>query len=278
MAPVVDCHAHIRNPEKGEPELVLEAADRAGVDKVILCSLGREWAAFPDAAALEQANADIAEVVEKYPDRFMGMVYLSADEVALAIAAYRDRFVFSAVLRPDFTGWEDDLGRCVAEYGAKCVLLYSQYHRYDLMGEATDELVAAAGDAGLVVCVQCWLEDPRRQFNREMIQPVAPAAMKGFVEAHPGVPMAALGLRFGEPDIIGGPLPENFYFETSHYENMRDLELAMERFPMERVLFGTNFPLYNYVANVEKLARGKISDAQRLAIGSGNAKRLLGIA
>jgi predicted TIM-barrel fold metal-dependent hydrolase len=59
---------------------------------------------------------------------------------------------------------------------------------------------------------------------------------------------------------------------------MRDLELAMERFPVERVLFGTNFPLYNYVANVEKVARGTISDAQRSAIGSGNAKRLLGIA
>jgi predicted TIM-barrel fold metal-dependent hydrolase len=200
------------------------------------------------------------------------------DELASAVGPHRDRFVFSAVLRPDFTGWRDDLGRCVAEYGAKCVILYPQYHRYDLLGEATGELVAAAGDAGLVVCVQCWLEDPRRQFNREIIQPVAPAAMKGFVEAHPGVPMVALGLRFGEPDIIGDPLPENFYFDTSNYENMRDLELAMERFPVERVLFGTNFPLYNYVANVEKVARGTISDAQRSAIGSGNAKRLLGIA
>ncbi|MEA3365193.1 MAG: amidohydrolase family protein [Candidatus Hydrogenedentes bacterium] len=200
------------------------------------------------------------------------------DELASAIAPHGDRFIFSAVLRPDFTGWQDDLRKCVADYGAKCVLLYPQYHRYALMDEASGELIAAAGKADLVVCVQCWLEDPRRQFNREIIQPVAPATMEAFVEAHPAVPLVALGLRFGEPDMIGDPLPDNFYFDTSNYENMRDLELAMERFPVERALFGTNFPLYNYLANVEKLARGNITDDQRAAIASGNAKRLLGTA
>jgi len=33
---VVDCHAHIRTPDNGEPELVLDAADRAGVNRVVL--------------------------------------------------------------------------------------------------------------------------------------------------------------------------------------------------------------------------------------------------
>ncbi len=199
------------------------------------------------------------------------------DGLVRMIAPHRDRFLVSAVLRPDFAGWQDDLRRCVEEYGAKCVLLYPQYHRYDLLDEATGALVAAADERGMVVCVQCWLEDPRRQFNREIIPPVEPAVMKAFVEAHPAVRMVALGLRFGEPDVVGAPLPDNFHFDISNYESLRDLELAMERFPEDRVLFGTNFPLYNYEANAEKLARGNITARQRSAIGSGNAARLLGI-
>ncbi len=199
------------------------------------------------------------------------------DELAEAIASHRDRFIFSAVLRPNFTGWPDDLMRCFEDYGAQCLILHPQYHRYELMDGAAGELALAAADLGMPVCVQCWLEDPRRQFYREIVQPVAPTVMKDFANAYPSVTMVGLGLRFGEPEMLGEPLPRNFYFDTSNYENMCELELAMERFPRERVLFGTNFPLYNYVANVEKLARGNITASQRAAIGSGNAKRLLGI-
>ncbi len=199
------------------------------------------------------------------------------DELAAALAPHRDRFLLSAVLRPNFTGWQDDLLRCAEDYGARAVLLYPQYHRYELLSPETGELVAFAHELGLPVCVQCCLEDPRLQFYREIIPPVAPDTMAAFVKAWPRVTIVALGLRFGEPDMLGDPLPRNCCFDISNYENMRDLELAMERFPQDRLLFGTNFPLYNYVANVEKLARGHLTEAQRSAIARGNAKRLMGI-
>lgn len=81
MGIVVDCHAHIRSADDAELRGVLEAADRAGVDRLNISSLGRVWHEFPDAAALEEANADVREAVEKHPDRFIGAVYLSADHV-----------------------------------------------------------------------------------------------------------------------------------------------------------------------------------------------------
>ncbi|HOD50553.1 MAG TPA: amidohydrolase family protein [Candidatus Hydrogenedentes bacterium] len=231
-------------------EALLRAMDRYGVERAVVSSLNAVFYLNPHEGNIELASA---------------------------IATHCDRFIHAAVLRPDFTGWHDDLRRCAGDCGARCVVLYPQYHRYDLLSEATGELVELARELGVLVCVQCWLEDPRRQFNREIIQPVAPAVMKAFVEAHPRTDIIAFGLRFGEPEMLGEPLPRNFYFDISNYENMRDLELAMERFPKERLLFGTNFPLYNYVANVEKLARGNIDAGQREAIASGNAKRLLGI-
>ena len=48
------------------------------------------------------------------------------DELAAARAPHRDRFLLSAVLRPNFTGWQDDLLRCAEDYGARAVLLGAQ--------------------------------------------------------------------------------------------------------------------------------------------------------
>ncbi|HOF39491.1 MAG TPA: amidohydrolase family protein [Candidatus Hydrogenedentes bacterium] len=231
-------------------EALLHAMDRHGVEQALISSLHAVFYLNP-----QDGN----------------------DELAAAIAPHRDRFFLSAVLRPNFTGWRDDLRRCVDDYGARAVLLYPQYHCYELLAPEMEDLVAGAHDLGLPICVQCWLEDPRRQFHREIIAPVPPETLAAFIQAWPQATVVALGLRFNEPDQLGEPFPRNAHFDISNYENMCDLELAMERFPVDRLLFGSNFPLYNYVANVDKLARGNLTGAQRAAIGRENAKRLLGI-
>ena len=59
--------------------------------------------------------------------------------LAAALAPHRDRFLLSAVLRPNFTGWQDDLLRCAEDYGARAVLLYPQYHRYELLSPETGD-------------------------------------------------------------------------------------------------------------------------------------------
>jgi len=56
-------------------------ADRAGVDRICISSLGRVWEEFPSAERLDEADGDVRAACDKHPDRFIGAVYLSADHV-----------------------------------------------------------------------------------------------------------------------------------------------------------------------------------------------------
>ena len=197
-------------------------------------------------------------------------------EVAAAIAPYDERFVPFAVIRPNFTGWREDLEVCLGEFGMRGVQLHPNYHHFGLDEPELAHLMSRAAEQGFPVCVQCGLEDPRRQYDREKVLEVPAAAIGEFARTYPDVTVIALGLKFGQPQQAGDPLPDNFFFDTSNYEQMGDLETALELFPVEKVLFGTNAPLFNTLANVDKLRCANITEAQREAIGKGNLERILG--
>lgn len=199
------------------------------------------------------------------------------EELAEIIAPYRDRFVFFAVLRPNFTGWEDDLRTCCDAFGARGIVLYPNYHEFDLAGAALASMMREAARWGLPVCIQAGLEDLRRQFRSYRVAEVAPAAIGSLARAYPEVNIVALGLKFGQPEQAGVPLPTNFFFDTSNYETMGELERAVAQFGADRLLLGSNYPLFNPLANTEKLRCAALDDAARAAIGSGNAQRLLGV-
>ena len=198
------------------------------------------------------------------------------DEVAAWTKPHRDRLTPLAVLRPNFTGWRDDLARCLDDYGMKGVVLYPNYHRFELPDPAIEPLMAVMAERRLPVCVQMGLEDPRRQFDREIVNDVPVEMLKAFVEAYPGVTIVGLGLKQGQPQQISGPLPRNFRFDLSNFEGMGKVEEAVDLFGADRILFGTNYPLFNTLANVEKLAKAAIPASARKAITQTNAEEVFG--
>lgn len=78
---VIDSHAHILNADDAHLTAILNAADRAGIDKICISSLSREWVEFPSEAQLEEAAEDVLAAVRRYPDRFVGFTYASARHV-----------------------------------------------------------------------------------------------------------------------------------------------------------------------------------------------------
>ena len=82
---IVDCHAHILTSDDPELDGILHVADRAGIDRLGIISLSREWTEFPTVDQLEEASGDVFEACGKHPDRFIGAVYLSADHVAKSL-------------------------------------------------------------------------------------------------------------------------------------------------------------------------------------------------
>lgn len=186
------------------------------------------------------------------------------------------RIVPLAVMRPGFSGWQDDLRRCIDEYGMRGILLYPNYHEYTLEDTEVAPILDEAARRGLPVFVQMSMEDVRRQFRPYKTQDVPPEAVGAFARAWPDVNIVALGLKFGQPEAVGEPWPENLYFDISNYEHLGELEHAVARFGAGRLLYGSNMPMFNPRANADKLRCAALDEADHDAIAFRNAERILG--
>lgn len=195
--------------------------------------------------------------------------------LAHEIAPHRDRLTLFAVLRPNFTGASDDLDVCVDQHDAKGIVLHPNYHDFTLTDPTLEPLMAIAATCGLVVCVQAGLEDPRRQFRPYKTMDVPADAIGAFARAYPEALVVALGLKFGQPEQMGEPLPDNLYFDTSNYERLGEIEYAIDRFGAGRILLGSGYPLFNPRANIDKIRHADIPDDARHAIAEANARRLI---
>lgn len=68
---------------------------------------------------------------------------------------------------------------------------------------------------------------------------------------------------------------EHLYFDSSTYVAHRQLEAFVNKFGPERIVFGSQLPLYTPGAALAVLASARIPDDARLAIAGGTLRRLL---
>ena len=95
---IIDAHVHIVNAQESGLRELLDAADRVGIDRLCISSLGREWREFPTPQDLTDAAEDICAACARYPDRFIGAIYACADHPALSIELI-DRHIGAGPLR-----------------------------------------------------------------------------------------------------------------------------------------------------------------------------------
>jgi predicted TIM-barrel fold metal-dependent hydrolase len=65
------------------------------------------------------------------------------------------------------------------------------------------------------------------------------------------------------------------HLETSCIQGFEAIAKIVQEIGSERILFGAGLPLQNAAAGVAKIEHARISDGDRDAIFSGNARRLL---
>ena len=110
------------------------------------------------------------------------------------------------------------LAECADGLGMKGLVLYPNYHEYALADPALEPLMTEAARRGWPVCVQAGLEDPRRQFRAHKVAEVPAAEIGDLARAYPEVKVVALGLKVGQPESAGEPLPDDFDEETTDVE------------------------------------------------------------
>jgi predicted TIM-barrel fold metal-dependent hydrolase len=137
-------------------------------------------------------------------------------------------------------------------------------------------LFEAAGERGMVVLLHCGpvgIEALKKSAEYTQVERYEPAIKRmpntTFVLGHSG------GLQFDEALALSLRYP-NVYLEIAS-QSLRAIQRMVDEGPVERVLFGTDWPFYHQGLQLAKVLIATEGNMEaRRAILSENAKRLLG--
>lgn len=179
------------------------------------------------------------------------------------------------VLSPAQAGWERRLHGLVAS-GAVGIKLHPTHHLYSLSDPATHALADQMESLGLPVVLTVRLEDVRGQYRGLTIGDLSAAEVAAFSQAHPSLNVVCLNAT--QPEILQmsrgtGP---GLHFDIAFAETGTTLDSLLERVESSRLLFGSQTPLLYTKAALLKLRACTAPMEERLAVCSGNARRLFG--
>ncbi len=260
---IIDAHAHIF-PEKiaakatvgigefydiemdsdGTLDKLLEVSDKAGVTKCIVHSV----ATVPH--QVESINNFISESVAKYPDRLIGF----------------------AALHPDYEDIEGEIAR-VKSLGLRGIKLHPDFQHFQIDDPHAFPIYEAAQREGLPVLFH--VGDIRYDYS-------GPERLRRVVDLFPQ--MKVIGAHFAgwsqweESYKLFGDgriyvdLSSSLYAITP--ESAANL---IRRFGADKVLFGSDFPMWTADEELERFNKIPLTDEERELILHKNAEKLLGL-
>ncbi len=180
-------------------------------------------------------------------------------------------------VNPVFPDWQEDLQRCVKKYRMPGIRLFPNYHGYKLDHPALNELLTLADRYGLIVQIALRMEDTRMQHPMVRVPDVDVKPLPALVAAHPKLRLVlinALGRVRGKM-LTQLTQAGQIYFEIGMLEGVGGVGKLLTQIPLERLLFGSHFPLFVLESAVLKLQESALDRDQLAAITRGNARRLL---
>ena len=241
---VLDIHAHYGSWEAtsspvNRPEDIVESMHRCGVHKLI----GSSFTAIHGETRL--GNEQTAHIVRKYPDFLFGY----------------------CVINPNFPGeTAEELERCFD--GAENFVglkLHCGLHGKPVHDAGYAEALAYADEHALPVLVHAhgddnWTDTTQRYPNAPFIVAHA-CAWNGWEPEPPVISLA------GEID--------NLYLDVAGSAAWRmGLARLVARTGVRKVLYGSDYPMFDLAFEIGRVAMADLSDLEKLAIGGGNAARL----
>ena len=263
MAPytIIDCHTHIY-PEKiaakavqsigdfygipmdrdGTVDTLLRQAREAGISRSLALAVA------VDAQHVTHVNDFLVSAVSAHPDELWGFATLHADM--------------------------DDPGAEVERMmnaGMKGIKLHPDMQHFSLADAGAERLFEACEG----ICPMMLHTGGRRYHNSN------PSLIPGILEKHPRLQLICAHFGgYSEWDEAVRWLPEtNVYVDTSStlfaVGKERVAEL-IDRFGEDRILFGTDFPMWNAQPEIEALMSMGLSETALEKIFSANIQKLIG--
>lgn len=220
-------------------------------------------------------------IVQAWAASFDGLLHEDISQVNANLAAdcrtYGNGILvpFGSV-NPALPDWKEDLRRCHEVYRMRGIRLHPNYHGYELKDSVFGEVLEAAAARQLLVQLAWCMEDVRTQHPLLRVPNVDLAPLAGQLRRLPSLRLQILNWKSAR----GEPLRQlassgQVYVDFAMTENPGGVGRLLREFPQERVLFGSNFPLFYLESSLLKIREAGLTSAEEEAISSRNAKRLL---
>lgn len=222
------------------------------------------------------------EVVEAWVGSFDAILYKDIGGVNARLAAdcrtYGENFLIPfGSINPKLPDWHEDVRRCHEDYKMPGIRLHPNYHGYELSDPVFAEVIKMAAVRRLVVQLAVSMEDVRTQHQLVRLPPVDVTQLPDLIKNEPRLRLILLNWA---PSLSGRELQSmaeagQVYFDISTVEGIEGVTRVTKQVPLDRVLFGSNFPLFYFESARLKIAESGLPEEQKNTLLNGNARRIL---
>ena len=209
---------------------------------------------------------------------------------------FGNRIIPFAVINPIYSGWKDDLKKCIDKMGMRGIRLHPLYHRYDLKNSNCIELVKYVRDLNLPVALSLRIVDSRAsswmdvetEWSVKDILPIikeVPDAKYLILNVVNSLQipdgenengMATVRLDESEVQLLK---KTNFLMDTSG-RAMTDLDKMIALYGKEKFAYGSHSPILDNVTGllrIESLRTEEADESVKNLLRFGNAKRFFNL-
>lgn len=254
--PIIDVHTHPtfegKNTEKQEIDEIVEYGKSLGVERMVVLGDVLLYGRLPDASQVREINNKTAELLNWYPDYFIGFCFLNP------------------LLGESFV--QEETERCIKDNGFAGIKL-------EICNNARDDCMEPVMTQATALDVPVLQHSADQTIIQEREFHTDPADTAWLGRQYPDVTiimahLTACGYR-GVREIVD---VENIWVDTSSYQPVAGMvEYAVHHLGAHRVLYGSDLVIRDLPVQIGRVLSASISDSEKQQILYSNTAHILGI-
>lgn len=221
-------------------------------------------------------------VVQAWAGSFDGILHKDITAVNARLAADCRKYGKGLLLpfgsvNPKLPDWKGDVRRCHEDHRMPGIRLHPNYHGYGLQDPVFTEVLEAAAARRLLVQLAWCMEDERTQHPLVRVPNVDLGPLPEVLGRFPALRVQILNWKTARGEQARRlAAAGQVYVDFAMTENPGGVGRLLKTVPPERVLFGSNFPLFYLESSLLKVREAGLTSTEEEAVSRGNARRLLG--
>lgn len=180
-------------------------------------------------------------------------------------------------VNPILPDWQDDLKRCHEQHGMRGIRLHPAWHGYELSHPQFEQLLILAAERRMIIQLVLSMEDDRTQHPVFRVPAVKTDGLAKILERVPAARLQILnGLRsLSLAQAAELAMAGKVWFDIAMLESVEGVAKLVSHVSADRVLFGSNSPLFYFESAELKLVESGLPESVLEEIRSGSATALL---